>query len=189
MKVLVFFLSPQAQFAGRWRRHILFSASAIPVFIPTNGACDKALKFLGSCCFSLFGVTVSRLRWAGTVQMGLSFSAVGVCSFLKWGLSPSFIPCPLLAAPGGCLVGGNPARSHLSCVPFDPGGNSYSHPAQASYLSEHCCQEDVSCPILRSRTLCRAAYYFVGMRERELTVPGFSREGANLKFYETNKQT
>lgn len=62
------FLSSQAQFAGTRRGHILLSAPTIPVVsIPADGTRDKALKLLGCRCFSLFGVTVSRLRLAGTV--------------------------------------------------------------------------------------------------------------------------
>lgn len=144
MRVLVCFLSLQAQwkYTGTGRGHILLSRPRhSPVFGPATGTRDRALcRHPGqSCCFSLFRVTVSRLCGAGTVslytvQMGLGFSAVGVCIFLKWGLSPSFIPWPLFTAPRGCLFRGSPARELIFPVcPLPPVENSHSHRAQASY--------------------------------------------------------
>lgn len=134
MRVLVYFVSFQAQwkYKGTRRGHILLSRPRhSPVFIPANGTRDTALcRLFGQhFCFSLSSVTGSRLRWLALslslhpVWMGRGCSVVGVCISLKWGPSPSFIPCPLVTAPVAHSTQRKPSqRFDLSREPLLPGG-------------------------------------------------------------------
>lgn len=65
------------------------------------------------------------------------FSAVGVCIFLKWGLSLSFIPCPLYTVAGtGYTIRENSARELIFPMPAStPRGKFTVPPGWLSELS------------------------------------------------------
>lgn len=93
---------------------------------------------------------------------------------------------PLLTAPRE-----NPARdSTFPVSPFSLVENSYSHRAQASYLSERCCQDDGSCPIVRPRTFPRASLLFCRKQGHGVVIFWiFKRNCKNWNFMKKNLQS
>lgn len=140
-----FFLSPRPSSQGQGEDTFFSLPTPPPVSIPADGTRDKAMNRLGRCCFSLFGVTVSRLCWAGTVPPtrscadGAGLFCRGSLWFLEMGSFSFLHPLPTAHSTQRLLGWREPSqRPHLSCVPFDPRGKFTFPPRSGGYLSEHC---------------------------------------------------